>query len=312
MNDPYKILGVKPDASQDEIRSAFRNLAKQHHPDLNPGDAAAEERFKAISAANELLSDTDKRLRFDRGEIDASGQEQAPRPSYRAHAEREPGRKYARSGASAGWGDDDLRDMFGSMFSEGRGQGGGSAMRGQDLRGQDERYVLTTAFLDAVAGATRRLTLPDGRTLDVKIPPGTTDGQVLRLRNQGGGGWNGGDAGDALIEIRVAEHRFFKRAGRDILLELPVTLSEAVLGGSVDVPTPTGPVRMRVPAGSDTGTRLRLRGKGVQGQGAAAAGDLYATLRVEVGRPDAALEGFLRGWTPEHPANPRSSMEAVE
>ena len=305
LDDPYKILGVKPDASQDEIRSAFRNLAKQHHPDLNPGDAAAEERFKAISAANELLSDPEKRLRFDRGEVDASGQEQAPRPSYREHAEREPGRKYARSEPSAGWGQDDLRDIFGSMFSEDRGQGGGSAKRGRD-----ERYTLTTAFLDAVVGATRRLTLPDGRTLDVKIPPGTVDGQVLRLRDQGAGGWNGGEAGDALIEIRVAEHRFFKRAGRDILLELPVTLAEAVLGGSVDVPTPTGPVRMRVPAGSDTGTKLRLRGKGVPGQRASEAGDLYATLRVEVGRPDAALEAFLRGWAPEHPANPRSTMEA--
>jgi DnaJ-class molecular chaperone len=305
LDDPYKTLGVKRDASQDAIRSAFRGLAKQHHPDLNPGDAAAEERFKEISAANELLCDPAKRLRFDNGEIDASGQEQAPRTSYRDHADGEAGRKYSRAGASAGWGEDDLNDIFGSMFSGERGRHGASVMRGQD-----ERYTLTTAFLDAVAGATRRLTLPDGRTLDVKIPAGTTDGQTLRLRNQGAVGWNGGEAGDALIEIRVAEHAFFKRKGRDILLELPVTLAEAVLGGSVDVPTPTGAVRMRIPAGSDTGTRLRLRGKGIPGQAGADAGDLYATLRVEIGKSDAALEDFLRGWTPEHPFDPRRAMEA--
>ncbi len=304
MDDPYTTLGVKRDASQDEIRTAYRGLAKQHHPDLNPGNASAEERFKAVSAANELLSDPEKRGRFDNGEIDASGHEQAPRPSYRDHADGEAGRKYSRSAASAGWGQDDLRDIFGSMFSEGA-QGGGSAMRGQD-----ERYTLATAFLDAVVGATRRLTLPDGRTLDVKIPAGTSDGQVLRLRQQGGAGWNGGTAGDALIEIRVADHPFFTRKDRDILLELPVTLAEAVLGGAVDVPTPTGPVSMRVPSGSDTGTRLRLRGKGVPGQAGAGPGDLYATLRVVIGKPDAALEGFLRGWTPEHPSDPRRSMEA--
>ena len=303
MDDPYRTLGVKRDASQSDIRSAFRGLAKQHHPDLNPGDAAAEDRFKAISAANELLSDPEKRLRFDRGEVDAAGQEQRPRPSYRDHADSEPGRKYSRS-ASAGWGQEDLRDIFGSMFSGESGQGGSSA-----TRGQDEHYTLTTAFLDAVVGATRRLTLPDGHALDVKIPAGTTDGQILRLRNQGAAGWNGGDAGDALIEIRVAEHRFFTRKGRDILLELPVTLAEAVLGGPVDVPTPTDPVRMRIPAGSDTGTKLRLRGKGVPGQ-AADLGDLYATLRVEIGRSDSALDGFLRGWKPEHPFNPRRTMEA--
>ena len=144
----------------------------------------------------------------------------------------------------------------------------------------------------------------------MKIPAGTGEGQVLRLRQQGGAGWNGGTAGDALIEIRVADHPFFTRKDRDILLELPGTLAEAVLGGAVDVPTPTGPVSMRVPSGSDTGTRLRLRGKGVPGQAGAGPGDLYATLRVVIGKPDAALEGFLRGWTPEHPFDPRRSMEA--
>lgn len=307
MDDPYDTLGVKRDASQDDIRAAFRNLAKKHHPDLNPGNKRAEERFKAISAANELLSDVATRSRFDRGEIDPAGQEQGPRQSYRSHAEGEAGRRYSRSEQqqASGWSQDDLNDMFGSMFSGDRGSHGGSPMRGRD-----ERYVLATAFLDSVIGATRRLTLPDGRTLDVKIPPGTKDGQSLRLRGQGSAGWNGGENGDALIEISVAAHRYFTREGRDILLELPVTLTEAVLGGPVDVPTPGGAVRMRVPPGSDTGTKLRLRGRGVSKHANEAAGDLYATLRIELGKPDPALEDFLRGWKPEHSVDPRRAMEA--
>jgi DnaJ-class molecular chaperone len=306
MDDPYTTLGVKRDASQDDIRRAYRGLAKKHHPDLNPGNAKAEDRFKTISAANELLSDVAKRARFDAGEIDAAGQERPPQPSYRDYAEGAPGRRYSPAGPDAsGWNAQDLGDMFGSMFGgDHRSRGDGPA------RGQDERYSFTTDFLDAVTGATRRLTLPDGRTLDVKLPPGTSDGQVLRLRGQGGAGWNGGTTGDALVEIAVAPHRFFTRDGNDVRLELPVTLTEAVLGGPVEVPTPNGPVRMRVPAGSDTGTELRLRGRGVPAHAGQDAGDLYATLRVVLGKPDAALETFLQTWKPEHPGNPRHSMEA--
>ena len=307
MDDPYATLGVARDASQDDIRKAYRKLAKQHHPDLNPGDAKSEARFKNISAANELLSDPDKRARFDRGEIDASGQEQAPRPSYREHAESEGGRRYGRAGpARGGWSEDDLSDIFGGMFNQ--RQPGGDI----PLRGEDEHYTLNVSFLDAILGATPRLTLPDGRTLDVKIPPGTSDGRVLRLRGQGGAGWNGGAAGDALIEIRVAPHKYFKRDGQDIRLELPVTVQEAVLGGPVEIITPGGPVRMRIPAGSDSGAELRLRGRGVPAHGSHAAGDLYATLRVVIGKPDPALEAFLRDWKPAHPTNPRQAMEAGE
>ena len=265
-----------------------------------------------MSAANELLSDPEKRARFDRGEIDAAGQERAPHPSYRDYADTAHGRRYGRAGPQPGeWSPEDLGDSFGGMFNEGRpgGRGGGGETR---MRGRDEHYALTTDFLDAANGATRRLTLPDGRTLDVKIPSGCTDGQVLRLRGQGSGGWNGGPDGDALIEIHVAPHRFFVRDGQDIRLELPVTLAEAVLGGPVEVPTPAGPVRMRVPPHSDGGTELRLRGRGVPAHGGQEAGNLYATLRVVLGKPDPALEAFLRDWTPEHPANPRQAMEAGE
>jgi DnaJ-class molecular chaperone len=312
LDDPYKTLGVARDASPEDIRRAYIKLAKQHHPDLNPGNAKAEARFKTVSAANDLLSDPETRGRFDRGEIDATGQERRPpRPSYRDYAEGESGRRYDRDGPKpdgprqSKWSAEAIHEMFSTMFTEDSQTGGNSPRHGLD-----EQYTLAADFLDAVNGATRRLTLPDGRTLDVKIPPGTTDGQVLRLRGQGRAGLNGGTDGDALIEIQIAPHKFFTRDGQDIRLVLPVTLSEAVLGGLVEVPTPGGPVRMRVPPHSDSGTELRLRGRGVSAHRGRAAGDLYATLRVVLGTPDAALEAFLGTWKQERPANPRQGMEA--
>jgi DnaJ-class molecular chaperone len=188
------------------------------------------------------------------------------------------------------------------MFNDARRQGGAR-------RGQDERYTLAAGFLEAVNGANRRITLPNGHVLDVKIPVGTTDGQILRLRGQGGAE-QGGEAGDALMEISIEPHAYFSRTGDDITLTLPVTIAEAVLGSEIEVPTPGGRVKMRIPPGADTGTKLRLRGKGVPQNGGLAAGDLYAILRVETGTPDAALENFLRAWKPEHAFNPRHGMEA--
>jgi DnaJ-class molecular chaperone len=308
LEDPYKILGVPRDASQDDIRAAYRKLAKQHHPDLNPGNAKAEERFKAISAANALLSDPEQRGKFDRGEIDASGQERAPQYSYREHAEGAHGRRYSRAGPQGGahagaFSEEDLGDIF-SMFAEAR-----EAEAKAPRRGRDEHYTLETAFLDAVNGATRRLTLPDGRALEVKIPPGTSEGQVMRLRGQGGAGRNGGPSGDALIEIHVLPHRFFQREGQDIRFTLPVTLQEAVLGGDVDVPTPRGIVIMRIPPRSDSGTELRLRGRGVPAHDGLEAGNLYAKLNVVLGKADDALEKFLSDWQPKHPISPRQDMK---
>lgn len=322
MEDPYVILGVARDASQDDIRRAYLALAKAHHPDLNPGDAKAEDRFKAMAAANGLLSDVEKRGRFDRSEIDPSGQERPTRPSYRDHAETARGRRYSHAGDPAGgafddgegmgggWSAEDFSGLFGSIFNTDRQKAGRSGQR----RGRDERYALEIAFLEAVNGATRRLTLPDGRTLDVRIAPGTDDGAVLRLRGQGGEGRDGGGAGDALIAVTVAPHPFFTRDGPTIRLDVPVTLREAALGASISVPTPGGPVRMRVPPHSDNGAEFRLRGRGVPatgGDGAeGVAGDLFATLRLTLGtEPDAALDAFLRDWTPERPANPRRMME---
>jgi DnaJ-class molecular chaperone len=307
LDDPYKTLGIARDASAEEIRKAYRKLAKQLHPDLNPGNATAEERFKAVSAANALLSDPVARGKFDRGEIDAEGHERRPQdgtrgPSYREYAEAETGRRYA-------WREEDLSDLFSSVFGEGGFDEARSSGAKRARRGHNEHYTLTIEFLDAVNGAVPRLTLPDGRVLDVKIPPGTVDGQTLRLRGQGGRGTNSGPNGDALIDIQVKPHRFFTRDDQDIRLDLPVSLSEAVLGGPVEVPTPQGKVRMHVPKHSDSGTKLRLRGRGVAAHGKVAAGDLYATLRVAIGKPDTALEEFLRSWKPEPAPDPRRTME---
>jgi DnaJ-class molecular chaperone len=306
-DDPYTTLGVARDASADDIRTAYRKLAKQHHPDLNPGNKAAEERFKAVSAANELLSDPDKRAKFDRGEIDASGQERPEQRGYRSYAEGAQGDRYGYAGGAQRetWQADDLDDIFGDLF--GARQAGGTAPR----RGRDGHYMLTIDFLDAVNGAAKRLTLPDGRTLDVKVPVGVEEGQTLRLRGQGGAGRNGGPAGDAMITIQVEAHAFFRRDGQDIRLDLPVTVTEAVLGGPVTIPTPGGRLKMTIPAHSDTGRELRLRGRGVPAHGGQAAGDLYVTLRVVIGPTDAALEDFLRDWKPAHDFDPRRDMEGA-
>lgn len=302
MDDPYTVLGVAKDASADDIRTAYRTLAKQNHPDLNPGNKAAEERFKAAASANDLLSDPEKRARYDRGEIDAQGHERPPeRPSWRSYAESAQGGRYRTAGAG-GWSEEDLGDLFGDVF------GARGARSSGPIRGADERYTLAVDFLDAVNGATPRLPLPNGRTLDVRVPAGLEDGQTLRLRGQGGAGFNGGPAGDALIEVHVYPHPFFIRDGNDMRLDLPVTLREAVLGGRITVPTPGGPVAMAIPPRSDTGRQLRLRGRGVPAHAGQEAGDLYVTLRVVVGEADAALEEFLRGWTPEREADPRRDM----
>jgi DnaJ-class molecular chaperone len=301
-DDPYAVLGVKQEATQDEIRKAYRQLAKKLHPDLNPGDKAAEEKFKQVSVAYDLLGDPEKRARFDRGEIDASGQERPRERYYRDFhgADAEP-HVYSSHGGFADFmeSEDILRDVF--------GRGGEGRIR---LRGQDALYRLPVEFLEALNGATKRITLPDGGTLDVVIPPGTRDKQVLRLRAKGGPGLGGGPPGDALVEIDVEPHRFFTRKDDDIHLELPISLPEAVLGAKLDVPTPSGPVRMTVPKGTNTGTVLRLRGKGAQ-RSDKTHGDEYVTLKIVLPpQLDAEIEEFARRWQAGQSQNPRQHLEA--
>ncbi len=305
-NDPYQTLGVPKTASADDIRSAFRKLAKKNHPDVNPGNAAAEARFKAASSANDILSDPETRAKFDRGEIDAEG-----KPTERAHyPQGGPGARFRRGAAS---GEDPFSDVFAEMFRNGQspfGQAGGGGGTRQ-ARGQDRQYSLTVSFLEAASGANRRLSLPDGRTLDVVIPPGLSDGQTLRLRGQGDAGWNGGPAGDALIEIAVAPHPFFRREGDDIHLDLPVTIDEAVLGAKISVPTLAGTVQLTIPKHSEAGRRMRLRGRGVPAHGGRTAGDLYATLSLVVGgEPDAALEAAMGQWRERTGVDPRAALLA--
>ena len=322
-DDPYQTLGVSRTASAEEIRRAFRAIAKRDHPDLNPGNAAAEARFKAANTAHDLLSDPERRARYDRGKIDAAGQEVPPRGYYRDYAEGSQGARYGSgaaggaTGAGGGWSGnwsgtggldpDELEEILGRF--NGRGGAGGPR------RGRDARYSLTVDFLDAVNGSTRRLTLPDGRDLDVRIPPGLEDGQVLRLRGRGSPGTSGAPDGDALIEVAVGPHPYFEREGRDLRLELPVTLAEAVLGAKVPVPTPRGEVSLTIPPKSDAGTQLRLRGRGVAESGGTPAGDLLVTLRLVLGPVDDRLAEFLRGWAPTRPtagpgADPRAEMLA--
>jgi DnaJ-class molecular chaperone len=301
-DDPYAVLGVKREGTQDEIRKAYRQLAKKLHPDLNPGDKAAEEKFKQVSVAYDLLGDPEKRARFDRGEIDASGQERPRERYYRDFhgADAEP-HVYSSHGGFADFmeSEDILRDVF--------GRGGEGRIR---LRGQDALYRLPVEFLEALNGATKRITLPDGGTLDVVIPPGTRDKQVLRLRAKGGPGLGGGPPGDALVEIDVEPHGFFTRKGDDIHLELPISLPEAVLGAKLDVPTPSGPVRMTVPKGANTGTVLRLRGKGAQ-RSDKTHGDEYVTLKIVLPQQlDPEIEEFARRWQAGQSQNPRQHLEA--
>lgn len=318
-DDPYETLGVARDADAAAIRNAYRKLAKKNHPDLNPGDSAAEERFKRISGANALLSDEGLRARYDRGEIDGAGDPRAPaHPRYRDFAEGMAAHGGASGGApgggawqtsgqrAGGWTPDEWGDIFGGMFGE-RGAGGAGSAAGP-RRGHDEHYALAVAFLDAATGATTRLALPDGRTLDVRVPPGIDEGQTLRLRGQGGAGWNGGPAGDALITVHVTPHALFRREGRDIHLDLPITLREAVLGAKVPVPTPAGTVNMTIPPNTESGRQLRLRGRGVAAAGGAEAGDLYVALQIAATEADPALAAFLRGWTPAVPVDPRAAL----
>ncbi|MEP7174038.1 MAG: J domain-containing protein [Aestuariivirga sp.] len=299
MKDPYDILGVARSASSADIQKAYRRLAKKLHPDLNPGNKQAEERFKELSIANDILSDADKRKKFDSGEIDALGAEKPRQQYYKDYAAQAGAdHQYQNPSGFADFAGAD--DIFAELFRR-------QAEQSRRARGPDAHYRLSVEFLDAITGATRRLTLPDGGTLDVTIPPGIQEGQILRLRGKGAPSRGEGEAGDALVEISILPHRFFTRVGDDIHLELPVTLGEAFLGANIKVPTPTGPVMLKVPKGSNTGSVLRLKGKGVPRRGSA--GDELVRLKVVLPTgPEPELDTFLSKWAPRN-YEPRKDMQ---
>ena len=287
--DPYKELGVSRGASADEIKKAFRKLAKELHPDKNPGNRDADERFKRVTAAFDLLGDKEKRARFDRGEIDADGREQFA--GFGGGARGGPGgHPFGQGGAQRGGFENiDLDELFGGMFGGGARAGGSRG--GFSARGADVKATLEISLEDSISGATRRIQFSDGRTLDVTIPKGAADGQTIRLRGQGAPGASGrSEAGDALITLKIAAHPIFQRDGADLTMDLPVSLPDAVLGGKVPVRTPEGTVNMTIPAGSNSGKVLRLKGRGAFVGGKR--GDLLAKLMIQL--PDTPDDGLTK------------------
>ena len=306
-NDPYDALGLTKTATADEIKKAYRKLVRAHHPDLHPDDAGAEARFKAISTAYDILKDPEMRARYDAGEIDGLGAETPKRQYYRDFADA-PDARYRQS---QGFGPDaDPADIFAEILRNRARQGtGGFRQQGFQADGPDSRYRLEVSFLDAVRGTRTEISLPDGQNLAVRIPRGTEDGQTLRLRGKGGAGFGGGAAGDAYITVMVRPHAVFRRDGDDILLTLPITFDEAILGGKVTVPTIDGPVGLKIPPNANSGRVLRLRGRGVAPEGKTTKGDQKVELKVVVPKTaDAGLRDFLTEWRKTHAFDPRHDL----
>ena len=303
MKDPYETLGVNRSATDKEIKDAFKKLARKFHPDLHPGDKEAEAKFKDISAAKDFLDDKEKRRRFDAGEIDASGAERPQEPFYRDFAD---GPAYASHATQDGFANnEELEEFLSRAFASGgrRSQGTFRA------RGQDVSYVLPVGFLEVANGAARTITLPEGKMLQVTIPEGSEDRQMLRLKGQGMPGFGGGPPGDAYVELHVQPHPFFNRKDDNIHVEVPVTLKEAVLGARIEVPTIGGPVAVTVPKGSNTGTTLRLRDRGIRNRKSGQRGHQMINLKVVLpAAEEPELVAFLEKWQPKTQQDPRKEM----
>jgi DnaJ-class molecular chaperone len=306
MADPYTILGVARGASEAEVKKAYRTLAKELHPDTNQNNPKAADRFSKVTAAYDLLSDKDKRARFDRGEIDDQGNPANP------FAGGGGGSPFGRGGGGSPFGGQsgDLGDIFEGLFGGGgaRAQGGGFGGFGGGGRqaapkGQNVPYRLNVSFEDAARLSPQRITLQDGKTIDLKLSAGVESGTQMRLSGKGQPGPGG--AGDAIITLEVGKHRFFTRDGDNIRLDLPITLAEAVRGGPVKVPTVDGAVMLNVPKGATSGKTLRLREKGFTAKGGKR-GDQLVTLMIDLPAHDAALAAFVDGWSDER--NPREAL----
>lgn len=314
MRDPYTVLGVSRSSSDEAIKSAYRGLAKKFHPDLNPGKKDIEQKFKEINAAYDILSDPDKRAKYDRGEMDASGQE---RQQYTWGARPRSGGREASGDFSDFVAEDIFADLFGgarargTRFSGNWGVGDDPfASARQRSRGADTQVALHVSFVEAALGARKRLSLPTGKTIEVTVPPGTENLRKLRLKGQGRVGEREGSSGDGIIEIHVEAHPFFTAKGQDVHMELPVTFYEASLGANVTTPTLEGPVEIKIPKGSNSGTTLRLRGKGIPDpQGVR--GDQYVKLRVMLPEGEEPFTKISEKWAKDHPYDPRKKAGMV-
>ena len=311
--DLYARLGIKRGASEEEIKKAYRSLAKQLHPDRNKDNPKAAERFAQVTSAYDLLSDKDKRARYDRGEIDEEGNPKMPFGGGFGGGGAYGGARPGGNGGFEGFatGDTaDLSDLFEGLFggaSRQRGGGGGFGGFGRrqspPQKGADVVYRLKVSFTDAATLEPQRVVLADGKAIDLKLPAGVEDGTKIRLAGKGEAGPGG--AGDAIVTVAIEPHRFFTRDGKDIRLTLPVTLKEAVLGGKVKVPTPDGPVMLTVPKGATSGKVLRIKGRGFSDK-SGARGDQLVTLAVDVPAGNAELERFVEGWSGG--GNPRAAL----
>jgi len=312
--DLYQRLGVKRGASEAEIKKAYRSLAKQLHPDRNKDKPDAAKRFAEVTHAYDLLSDKDKRARYDRGEIDEEGNPKMPFGSgfggYSSGAGPRPGTGGGFEGFDFSTGDAaDLSDLFEGLFggaTRNRGPTGfsGFGRRGRaPQKGADVAYRLKVPFTDAVALKPQRITLADRKTIDLKLPQGVEDGTKIKISGKGEEG--AGGRGDAIVTIEITPHRFFRREGNDIRLELPVTLKEAVLGAKVKAPTPEGPVMLTIPKGTSSGKVLRLKGRGFSARDGKR-GDQLVSIEIDVPADDAALQQFTEQW--DGGGNPRANL----
>lgn len=293
-DDPYATLGLSRTASADDIRRSYLKLVKELHPDINP-KASATERFKKVTAAHDIIGDPERRRQFDRGEIDANGEPN--RNPFRNHAGAGAG-----GGARGGFGGFNTEDIFSDIFG---GLRGGPRAPPGPVRGQDQRYTLEVDLIEAAEGAKKRVTLPGGGILDLTVPEGVSDGQALRLKGKGGPGQRGGEAGDALVEIKVRPHPIFKRNGDDVQIDLPVTIDEAVLGAKVEIPTLGGRVHLSIPRGASSGQTLRMKGKGLKNSTTGAFGDQLVTLRIVLPATiDDELSEFLKTWREKNKYDP--------